>query len=266
MKRGFRRIVATVLSGLMVVGPAFSAPSPVSSFQFSSISPLSHRQAYFNTQTVTEPDAWHFLHGFLGARRFHSISPTISDIRTPAAHHFLFVVNAVIVSVLMMQLVLHRAMDAVGGVSLANMMTVFLPSPPTGDHVPKAFDRLLEGVGESTPDWQRLNLLAALMLDKIEDTSAPIAGWEIENLAPEILARYGLPTDKLHVMRMLGQLVDLGVSGKVHGGYYRLGAAAFRDRHQISMPSPICSVTCARRSTPIARTCPAPRTGHARRI
>jgi len=225
MKSVLTRFVAIMLTWVMVMDTvAFAMPSAALN-----TSPVDRSLVVtcciFNSQTVVEPMAWFFHHGFTRPNEFHSISKTVTDSENGISLSPLIQLGLGIAAIttLVAQALFLPGIDATPGVSLAGAMAgLSMIIPSNGHEVPKAFDHLLEGVGENTSDWQRLDILVTLILDQIEEKSAPLAGWEIEEMAIKTLQQFHLPTDPIAVMQMLKRLVDLGVL-QVDGGYYRLG-------------------------------------------
>jgi glycogen synthase len=81
--------------------------------------------------------------------------------------------------------------------------------------------RFLEGVGERTPDWLRMNLVAGVVRDASRGQGGPIAVDDLLDESVRRLAAHGVPADAQHVVKLLGRLVDAKLL-RLHEGRYDL--------------------------------------------
>ncbi|MBI1977916.1 MAG: glycogen/starch synthase, partial [Candidatus Omnitrophica bacterium] len=84
--------------------------------------------------------------------------------------------------------------------------------------------RLLEGLGknpvfyEETPDWQRVNVIGQIVLDKIHERPGPVKLEEILDTVRRKLEAQGINAT-VNVEALLNRLVDAGLIASRNGGY-----------------------------------------------
>ena len=89
-----------------------------------------------------------------------------------------------------------------------------MSNPPAA--LPVAF---LEGIGDPSPDWCRMNLLACVVLDGTARTGNPLPMAHILLESLERCRAHGLPTNDEHLLELTDRLVHAGVLRAINGGY-----------------------------------------------